>query len=139
MVNLHSPQEARVALNAVLEAKPNKNIRDVVSAVLASMDVGNNPVQYTGEEMSNARYLKANRNWVFDENGSVETEEDEEMPFEMEKSEKHDIFIFTSLSTLRKYSGSCNPLAKSLSGNLPINSFLYASAISVLSACSADL
>ncbi len=94
MVNLHSPQEARVALNAVLEAKPNKNIRDVVSAVLASMDVGNNPVQYTGEEMSNARYLKANRNWVFDENGSVETEEDEEMPFEMEKSEKHDIFIF---------------------------------------------
>ena len=95
MVNLHSPQEARVALNAVLEAKPNKNIRDVVSAVLASMDVGNNPVQYTGEEMSNARYLKANRNWVFDENGSVETEEDEEMPLLKWKNPKSMMFSYS--------------------------------------------
>lgn len=94
VVNLESPQEARVALNAVLEANPDKGIREVVNAVLASMDVGDNPVQYTGEEMANARYLKANRHWVFDETGKAETEEDEEVPFTSEKSEKHDILVF---------------------------------------------
>lgn len=94
MVNLNSPQEARTALNAVLEAHPDKSIRDVVDAVLASMDVGDTPVQYTGEEMANARYLKANRNWVFDETGSIEAKEDEKVPFTPEKSEKHDVLIF---------------------------------------------
>lgn len=94
VVNLHPPQEAREALNAVLEAKPDKNIRSVVNSILASMDVGDTPVQYTGEEMANARYLKANRNWVFDETGSIKTEGEEEVPFKAEKSEKHDVFIF---------------------------------------------
>ncbi|WP_251620448.1 hypothetical protein [Odoribacter lunatus] len=94
VVNLDSPQEARVALNAVLEAKPDKSIRDVVNAVLASMDVGETPVQYTGEEMANARYLKANRHWVFDETGSIATKGNEKVPFNLEKSEKHDILIF---------------------------------------------
>ncbi len=94
VVNLESPQEAREALNAVLEAKPDKSIREVVNAVLASMDVGDNPVQYTGEEMANARYLKANRHWVFDETGRIETEENDEEPFKPEKTEKHDVLIF---------------------------------------------
>lgn len=93
VVNLQPAREAREALNAVLEAKPDKGVREVVNSVLASMDVGDNPVLYADAEMANARYLKANRNWVFDESGNAERDEDEEMPFKAEKKEKHDILI----------------------------------------------
>lgn len=94
MLNLSPAQDARVALNAVLEAKPDKNMREVVNSILASMDVGDTPVLYTGSEMANARFLKANRNWVFDETGNAVAEEDEEVPFKAEKAEKHDVLIF---------------------------------------------
>lgn len=94
LVNLRPGQESREALNAVLEAKPEKGIRDVVNSILASLDVGDSPVLYADSEMSEARYLKANRNWVFDEDGNIERDEDEKLTFKADKTGKHDILIF---------------------------------------------
>lgn len=94
IVNLRPADEARKALNEVTEAKPGKEIREVVDGVMASLDVGDTPVLYADADMAGARYLKANRNWVFDEKGNIGRNEEEEVPYKADLKAKHDILIF---------------------------------------------
>lgn len=94
MVNLRPVEESRVALNEVLEAKPDKNIRTVVNGILASLDVGDKPVLYADAEMADARYLQSVRNWVFDEEGKPEEKEgDRENPYRADKTGEYAVFI----------------------------------------------
>lgn len=93
-VNLLPAEEARIALNRVLEAKPDKNIRTVVNGILASLDVGDKPVMYADAEMADARYLRSVRNWVFDEEGKPETRnEDRENPYRADKTGEYTVLI----------------------------------------------
>lgn len=95
MVNLYPVQEARKALNAVLELNPGKNMREVVTSILASLDVGDEPVLYADSEMAEARLLKANRNWVFEEETEKEKEETrpDELPFKADLKAEQEVIL----------------------------------------------
>lgn len=93
VVNTHSVEEAREALNRVVAAKPDKEVQDVVSALLASLSVGEKPALYTENEMAQARALKANRNWVFDEKGNIEGEKEKNLVYKMEKDKEHIVVL----------------------------------------------
>lgn len=93
IVNTRQPEEAREALNRVLEVNPEKGVREVVSNLLASISVGDKPVLYTDADMSEARGLKASRNWVFDSEGNVEKTEEEQMAYAVSKEEGHQVVI----------------------------------------------
>lgn len=94
IVNLRSADEARTALNAVTAAKPPKPMQAVVNSILASMDVGDNPVQYAEAEMYNERYLRSVRNWKFDETGSDTTDlEAKESPYEKMMEDDYCVMI----------------------------------------------
>lgn len=94
IVNLQPADEARIALNEVLAAKPTKRIQTVVNGILASMDVGDKPVLYADAEMYDARYLKSVRNWTFDKEKNAEnTEEDRENPYKVNKEEEYCVVI----------------------------------------------
>lgn len=93
VVNTQSVQSAREALNLVVAEKPNKEIQDVVNALFASLSVGDKPALYTENEMMQARVLKANRNWVFDEEGNIEGEKEKNLVYKAEK-EKEYVVVF---------------------------------------------
>lgn len=88
VVNTQPAEEAREALNRVVAAKPDKEVQDVVGALLASLSVGEKPALYTESEMAQARALKANRNWVFDEKGNIEGEKEKNLAYKVEKDKE---------------------------------------------------
>jgi TolA-binding protein len=94
MLNLGKNDEIRVALNDVLDSKPSREISDVVNSIMASMNVGSKPVAYTESDMSNARYLRSNRHWVFSD--TIENKIDTsagETPYLIDNSAKYDVII----------------------------------------------
>lgn len=95
IVNLRPADEAREALNRVVEAKPGKEVLQVVNGILASMDVGDKPVLYADAEMADARYLKSVRNWTFDEEGNAEEKEGERNadPYKADKGQEYFVLI----------------------------------------------
>jgi len=94
MVNLYPASEARKALDAVLEVKPHKEIREVVTAVLASLDMGDKPVLYADGDMAMARDLKSNRNWVFDRELSEEDGEKKGSDvYKVDKDQEQEIIL----------------------------------------------
>lgn len=93
LVNVASEQEARNALEEVLAARPNKNIQEVVAGVLGALDVGDKPVLYADEQMAEARYLKASRNWVFTDEEEAESEEEKRDLYKADKSKEQEILI----------------------------------------------
>lgn len=94
MLNLSSDAELRVALNDVLDAKPGKEINEVVSSILASMNVGSEPVAYSSADMANSRFMKSNRNWEFsDDPGGDAGDLPDESPYRVNKNEKHRILF----------------------------------------------
>lgn len=89
MVNTAPAAEAREALNQVVVSRPDKEIQEVTNALLASLSVGDAPAMYTEAEMAQARALKANRNWVFDEKGNLHGEEERELAYKAEKDKEY--------------------------------------------------
>lgn len=94
LVNLAPVQEAREALNKVLAAGPDKEMKNVVASVLSSLDVGESPVRYTDAEMAQTRYLQSTRNWQFDAEGNLEGEESpDENPYKVDKEKEHYVML----------------------------------------------
>ncbi|MDR1755363.1 MAG: hypothetical protein LBR65_00140 [Culturomica sp.] len=94
MVNLRPESEARAALLEVTESKPNREILGVVNGILASMDVGDQPVLYTDANMADARSLRSTRNWQFDrEEQPSGREEEKESPYQFNKEQEHYVAI----------------------------------------------
>lgn len=96
LVNLQSDKEVRDALTAVLDARPGKEIKEVVNGILAAMDVGDKPVTYNYEDMAAARSMKASRNWKFDSLGmSLDKKDVAAKTFKAgEEKEKEHIVVF---------------------------------------------
>lgn len=93
MVNTRSLQEAREALNLVVAAKPNKEMLSVVSSVLNSLSVGDQPVLYTESEMAQARYLQANRHWTFDESEKGSAAKEREKVYTVDQAKPYRIIL----------------------------------------------
>lgn len=91
MVNTAPAAEAREALNEVVASRPGKEIQEVTNVLLASLSVGDAPVMYSEAEMAQARTLKANRNWVFDEEGNLRGEEERELAYKAEKDKEYTV------------------------------------------------
>lgn len=93
MANTCPAPETREALNEVVASRPNKEIQEMANALLASISVGDVPARYTEADMSQARSLRANRNWVFDEEGNIGGEEEKERVYQAEKDKEY-IVVF---------------------------------------------
>lgn len=94
MVNTCPPMEAREALNAVLAAKPDADMKNVITSLLGSLDVGDTPIVYSGADMADARSLRANRNWVFGQEEEIkEDAEDSDKIFKVEKDKEYWVVI----------------------------------------------
>lgn len=93
MVNTCSPQEVREALNEVVAAKPDREVLAIVSSILSSLSVGENPVLYTDADMARSRELKTNRNWIFDKEGNIEKTGDEAKNYIVEKEKEHMVLV----------------------------------------------
>ena len=91
ITNTRPVEEAREALEGVLAAKPNKEIQDMAGALLASISMGEKPALYTDEEMNRSRALKANRNWVFDDQGNIQGKDEKELAYKAEKGKEHQV------------------------------------------------
>lgn len=87
------PGEARLALEQVTAAKPDKEMAGIVNEILSSMSVGEQPLAYSSADMAEARYLQANRNWKFDEEVKAGVTEKEKTTYQIDKAQEQCILI----------------------------------------------
>lgn len=93
VVNTASAQEGRQALEKALEATSSQETRKMIGKILASMSVGEEPVQYTAVEMAEARNLRTNRHWVFDKEVVMNPIDDMRATYQLNKDIPHVVII----------------------------------------------
>lgn len=93
VVNTATPQEGKEALEKASEASSSQEVRKMIGKILTSLTVGAVPVQYTPEEMAEARNLRANRHWVFDEEIVMKNTDDTRVSYQLNKEVPHVVII----------------------------------------------
>ncbi|MDE6451000.1 MAG: tetratricopeptide repeat protein [Odoribacter sp.] len=93
MLNTSSAQESKKVLEEVLNNAPSAEMRTVVGDILASMSTGNEPVTYSGGDMAQARYLRANRNWTFDKELQLDETDREMSTYQLAKDQEQVVVI----------------------------------------------
>lgn len=88
--NLNNNTNLRAGLDDVLASQPDKELKELVTRILAGLDTGEKPVNYAGSDLAEARYRKQNRNWRFSDNlDDPQEEELKKVPFKAEKEKEH--------------------------------------------------
>lgn len=92
--NLGRDANLRAGLNQVMASQPNKELKELVIKILAGLDTGGKPVNYSGSDLADARYQKQNRNWNFANNLDAPQEEAlKRTPFKVEKEKEHMVVL----------------------------------------------
>lgn len=93
ILNTRSVEEGREALGQVLNHAPSQEIRGLTNNILASLSTGDKPAVYSHQDMAEARYLQANRNWKFDEEVVAGKTHKEETTYQMNKDQEQVLLI----------------------------------------------